>query len=1221
MRLDPRVIEEIAKEEPEYAAQLAREYRKAMIVLAREDPSWFCAYVLRNATDGSQIYQHSDHEALHRAILDCPRVAIWTHPGLGKAMPLDTEVPTPEGWKLLGDLQVGDSVFSRKGTSCTVRSLTPVQMERPVYRLTFDDKSSCLADAEHNWLVSDIWSRHEHRQPFVRTTAQLLEKPLKQHGKRTWAVPVAAAVEYPKADLPIPPYALGAWLGDGTLTSTQLTFHGDDCAVYERCIALTGAADTRKPIPGREHLFRGYIGGLDALHALRTLGVSAPQGRKHIPTAYKTASIEQRLELLRGLMDTDGYVSKQSGMMEFCNTNQVLAEDLLELVRSLGIKAKLSSKLAKCNGKITGTAYYVHFSTRKPVFFLARKAAKLAAYEDARSTGDWKYVTSIEPVDSVPVRCIEVDSADHSFLVSRAYTATHNCVTRDAKVLYEDGTWREAGDLQAGDKLLTWSPEKHALIPVTASLIDNGKHPILHIKTADGALLKVTENHPLLRSDLSWVRADQLEVGEEVVALNHLDLDGTTPDEVLPPEEAEILGYLYAGRVGKNESVIVRRMNGSEKWSARRQKMLESAGWEVVPYKEHAFQVKNTKKAAMSPALFLASLSRIEQGWPVDFLPEVYQLKTGSICRLLTAFFSAAYFRLHTTGDLNRNSAIAGTFGVADTRLPLYVGHTNRNTLESVRRLNLRTGAKLSLRVAGRGQPLKGTHGGIFPPMRARTARVNRHYKLYVLPEDLGRFWPTQQVPETPPALLKKVRILSITKSVKPAQTWGIEIAEKEHSYIQEGLVVHNTNQIAIGHVLWRIGKNPNCSIAMVCNTSEMAERTVSAIKQYIAYSQEFKDVFPDIKPGEIWSGTKFTVSRETIRRDPTLQAVGLTGNIVGARLDGLVLDDVDNIDSTLTEAARDQTEQRIRKQVVSRLDAAGWAVAIGNVWHEKDLMHRLVKSGWKALKFPVLKYDDESGELISRDPSMFPMERIYQIRDFDQGPIEFERLYMLKARIDGEQRFRQEWIDQALELGKQQILMRQGVPKVPTGCRTVTGVDLGVKPKAKNDPTVITTILEVPKAGNQYEYQILNIVKGRWNAQEIMDKIKEQQRLFMSEVWVESNGAQDFLIQLMNMSGLNYKINAFRTGMNKYDPMFGVEAIAAEMALNKWYIPSWDGTREGCEEEVDELIEEMLSYQPSNHTGDLLMSLWIARDGARQSREKSQGKVQYGRLRLGRNR
>ena len=66
MRLDPRVIEEIAKEEPEYAAQLAREYRKAMIVLAREDPSWFCAYVLRNATDGSQIYQHSDHEALHR---------------------------------------------------------------------------------------------------------------------------------------------------------------------------------------------------------------------------------------------------------------------------------------------------------------------------------------------------------------------------------------------------------------------------------------------------------------------------------------------------------------------------------------------------------------------------------------------------------------------------------------------------------------------------------------------------------------------------------------------------------------------------------------------------------------------------------------------------------------------------------------------------------------------------------------------------------------------------------------------------------------------------------------------------------------------------------------------------------------------------------------------------------------------------------------------------
>ena len=86
---------------------------------------------------------------------------------------------------------------------------------------------------------------------------------------------------------------------------------------------------------------------------------------------------------------------------------------------------------------------------------------------------------------------------------------------------------------------------------------------------------------------------------------------------------------------------------------------------------------------------------------------------------------------------------------------------------------------------------------------------------------------------------------------------------------------------------------------------------------------------------------------------------------------------------------------------------------------------------------------------------------------------------------------------------------------------------------------------------------------------------------------------------------------------MNKYDPMFGVEAIAAEMAMGRWWLPTWDGTREGCEEEIDELIEEMLAYQPNNHTGDLLMSLWIARDGARQSRQKIAGKVEFGRLNL----
>jgi len=124
--------------------------------------------------------------------------------------------------------------------------------------------------------------------------------------------------------------------------------------------------------------------------------------------------------------------------------------------------------------------------------------------------------------------------------------------------------------------------------------------------------------------------------------------------------------------------------------------------------------------------------------------------------------------------------------------------------------------------------------------------------------------------------------------------------------------------------------------------------------------------------------------------------------------------------------------------------------------------------------------------------------------------------------------------------------------------------------------------------------------------------------------VFVESNGAQDFLIQLLNLSGSKFRVTPFNTGRNKYDPMYGVESLAGEMAaangdrFGLWYFPSIDGTLENADDEIRELVAEMLAYTPGDHTGDLLMSLWIAREGARTSRVVAkESKAQWGRLRL----
>jgi len=1212
--LDPAVIEEIAKEDPEYAAQLAREYRKAMIVLARKDPSWFCAYVLKNEQDGSQIFQAPEHEAIHKKILECQRTVIWTYPSMGKALPVDTPIPTPQGWKRMGDIQTGDTVYASTGRTAIVTDALPIQQGRPVYRITFDDHTSVLADAEHNWLATNVVDRHQHRGCRVVTTQQMVDGPLVKDGKRVWAIPVSGAVQYPHKELSIHPYVLGAWLGDGESKRPWLTFHGDDREVYDRCIALEGGPGTPQSIPGREHLFRGCIGDKDFWRRLQSLGVTGKKGSKFIPPEYLLGSEQQRRELLMGLLDTDGWIST-NGMVEFSNMQRCLSDGVAQLARSLGMKVFQVEKTAKLHGRTMGTVYLVRLHPETPVFSLRRKLARQATPGTKRSTLHQRYVTSIEPVPTVPVRCITVDSPDHSFLMGETYTVTHNCEKRNAKILCADGTWIKVQDMVEPTKLLTWDEHTGKLVEVTGQAHDNGLKHTLAIQLSNGAVLNVTENHPIRAADLSWVRADQLVVGQHVVALGHLDLQDSQTEQTLPEDEAEILGYLLAGRVWRNESVVVRNINRSERWAARRKELFERAGWTLAPYKQHSHVVTATASAAMTPAMFLASLAIIERGWPVDLKPEVWKLPTKTVQRVLSGFFACAYFS-PDGGRKSTGCPIGGTYGLGDNRVPAYVGHPYQPVLETVRKLLLRCGVTANIRpwVAHKRVGRRG-YGGIW---KGSTRSYDRRFQVLSVPQgQVEFFWPTARRYNRP-SLLCMVTVTSITRSAVPVQTYGVEVQEHQHSYISEGVLVHNTNQISIGHVLWRIGRDPNTAIAIMCNTSEMATRIVSSIKGYITHSPEFKDVFPEIRPGETWAGNKFTVVRETLRKDPTVQAVGLTGNIVGARLDGLVIDDIDNVDSTLTEASRAQTEQRVRKQGISRLSADGWAVGIGNVWHEKDCLHRLAASGWHTMRYPVLvPSKDDPSELVSANPVMFPMERIYQIRDFDQGPIEFERLYMLKARIDGEQRFKVEWIERALELGKQQILLRDGLPKIPGGCRTVTGVDLGVKPKSKNDPTVITTVLEVPKGDKQYDFQILNIVKGRWNAQEIMDKIKEQQRLFASEVWVESNGAQDFLIQLMNMSGMSYKVNAFRTGMNKYDPMFGVEAIAAEMAMGRWWLPTWDGTREGCEEEIDELIEEMLAYQPNNHTGDLLMSLWIARDGARQSRQKIAGKVEFGRLNL----
>ncbi len=256
----------------------------------------------------------------------------------------------------------------------------------------------------------------------VMSTGEMLDAGVRAAGGRSrFAIRVSEPLEGATVDLPVPPYTLGAWLGDGSASGGGFT--GVDPEIIDAIVA-DGFEVTHSKTLRQAHYITGLVGGL------RTLGVL---NNKHIPTPYLRASVEQRLAVLQGLMDTDGTIGVGGGC-ELALCDERLATDALELVRSLGIKASMTSGPAaitepdpqrpgRTRRRLTGTRYRIKFTTDQPVFRLPRKAARLP--QRLRETHRWLYITSVEPVAPVPGRCLTVDSRDSTYLAG-GFVPTHN---------------------------------------------------------------------------------------------------------------------------------------------------------------------------------------------------------------------------------------------------------------------------------------------------------------------------------------------------------------------------------------------------------------------------------------------------------------------------------------------------------------------------------------------------------------------------------------------------------------------------------------------------------------------------------------------------------------------------------------------------------------------------------------------------------------------------
>jgi deoxycytidine triphosphate deaminase len=348
----------------------------------------------------------------------------------GKALALDTPVPTPLGWRTMGDLEPGDQVFDENGTSVPVVAATPPMIGRRCLEVLFSDGTTIVADEDHQWVTVDKNGRRNARMRAAVRTTEELRRSLFVGSERNHHVPLAGPVQYQtREDLPIDPYLFGAWLGDGTTTKAEITTV--DPEILEQ-IAATGAAVQRQMYA--PHLYR--IGGTgqtrDATSGryarngslssrLRSMG---QMDGKHVPRAYLEASPAQRQALLEGLMDTDGFVDDVAGRCEFISTNEGLAGAVTELAASLGHRPVVSTGRATLHGVDCGPKYRVKFTPDRPVFRLTRKLARQKS-PDARFHR-FRAIADVREVPSVPVRCIQVGSERGLFLVSRSFIPTHN---------------------------------------------------------------------------------------------------------------------------------------------------------------------------------------------------------------------------------------------------------------------------------------------------------------------------------------------------------------------------------------------------------------------------------------------------------------------------------------------------------------------------------------------------------------------------------------------------------------------------------------------------------------------------------------------------------------------------------------------------------------------------------------------------------------------------
>lgn len=353
---------------------------------------------------------------------------------VGKEQPLYSKVLTPNGWKTMGELNTGDYIMGDDGLNAKITGIYP-QGIKDVYRVYFDDNTYADCGLEHLWRVQDYDIRNN---PKLRNTYKVL--PLKEimnnlnggyRDRRNYTIPYVKPIQYSTKNYSVDPYFMGIYLGDGYSTGNTVAISNveNDIINYIKLYTSSFGYSVRTSC-GKDHFITNNRKVNHIATEIKRLDLCGKKSYdKFIPKEYLHGDVNQRIKLLQGLMDTDGYVCQKGGStLEFSTTSLQLKEDIIELVKSLGGRATFKSRMG-CylkNGIRTYTRlnYRIYISFSNGIIPVSSKK-HLEKFKYTTNNKRGKFITKVEKIGQYECQCIMVDNKNHCYITD-GYNITHN---------------------------------------------------------------------------------------------------------------------------------------------------------------------------------------------------------------------------------------------------------------------------------------------------------------------------------------------------------------------------------------------------------------------------------------------------------------------------------------------------------------------------------------------------------------------------------------------------------------------------------------------------------------------------------------------------------------------------------------------------------------------------------------------------------------------------